>query len=237
MTSRIYRCPKCDARFDPPRDVVSQCPACGLWFHKWQAEDAAVVPEAVAEPAARLYQADPLTFWGRALVLLLIAVWGLRLAAMEYRVAEINASFMHSILLPIHEAGHVLFMPLGEFMMIFGGSLFQVGLPLGIGVAFLWRQHDAFGAAVCLWWAGASLIDLAPYVWDALTPQLILLGGHTGEDGPHDWIYLLTRFGALKHAHAWGVAVHHAGVLVMLAGALWGGHWLVKNRPGASADA
>jgi hypothetical protein len=231
--SKIFRCPKCDARFDPPRAEVSACPHCGIWFHKWgmqpvHTEDMPAAEDLSEAPAA--VPPDALTYFGRAGVLLFLAIWGFRLAAMDYRDGEINGSFMHNIVLPIHEAGHIFFIPGGEFMTILGGSLFQVALPLGIGAAFLWRQRDAFGAAACLWWAGASTVDLAPYIWDAIDPQLIMLGGHTGEDGPHDWIYLLERLGLMQQAHALGVTVHHFGVLMMLASLVWGGWWLCRNR-------
>ena len=114
--------------------------------------------------------------------------------------------------------------------MVLGGSLFQVAVPLAIGAAFLWRQRDAFGAAMGLWWAGASVVDVAPYIWDSLQPQLILIGGHTGEDGPHDWIYLLERLGAMKYAHRWGTTAHHVGTLMMVGGVLWGARWLWRQR-------
>lgn len=233
----IYRCPKCEARFDPPREEVSECPNCGLWFHKWNPapEEIAALPGLAPEVPAEAR--NPVSYYGRAAALMLLAVWGWQLAAMDYRDAEINGSFMHNIVLPIHEAGHIFFIPLGEFMTILGGSLFQVALPLGIGAAFLLRQRDAFGAAVCLWWGGAAVVDLAPYIWDALNPQMLLLGGHTGEDGPHDWIYLLGKFGALKRAHAWGVAAHHLGTLMMLAGVAWGGWWLWRWRPSGERPA
>lgn len=229
--SRIFRCPKCGARFDPPRELVSECPCCGIWFHKFE-RPADAVPEGgpvLPEAAVRL---DASAFWGRGFLLVFLAVWGVQLAAQDYRLAEINASFMHAILLPIHEAGHVFGMPFGEFICILGGSAFQILLPLGIGAAFLWRQRDAYGAAVCLWWAGASAVELAPYIWDALSPQMILLGGRTGESGPHDWIYLLSRLGALPYAHALGVAVHHLGVLTMVAGICVGVRWLWRRQPG-----
>lgn len=231
----IHRCPKCAARFDPPMAEASECPQCGIWFHKLTI-GAATAPEALPQHGealpveTALASGDPIRYYGRAAALLFVAIWGLRLIAMDYRGGETGGSFMHNIVLPIHEAGHVLFMPFGEFMTILGGSLFQVALPLAIGAAFLLRQRDAFGAAICLWWAGASLVDLAPYIWDSLSPQLILLGGHTGEDGPHDWIYLLERLGALRRAHAWGAAAHHLGTLMMLGGVGWGGWWLWQER-------
>jgi hypothetical protein len=231
--TRIFRCPKCDARFDPPHEEHSECPHCGIWFNKWNAEpviDAEAVADEETSPIA-VAAPDAPTWFGRGAALLFVAAWGVRLAAMDYRDAEINGSFMHAILLPIHEAGHIFLIPFGEFMTILGGSLFQLALPLAIGAAFLWRQRDPFGAAICLWWAGASLVDLSPYIWDALEPQMLLLGGHTGEDGPHDWIYLLERLGALRRAHAWGVAAHHLGTLTMLAGVLWGGLCLWRRKP------
>lgn len=131
------------------------------------------------------------------------------------------ASFMHNILLPIHEAGHVIFISFGEFMTILGGSLFQLALPWGIGGAFIRMNHDNFGAAICLWWGSVSLLDLSSYIYDAFAPQLILLGGHTGEDGPHDWIYLLGRIGQLHNARHWAADAHIVGGIMTLVALVW----------------
>ncbi len=40
--------------------------------------------------------------------------------------APFDGRFLDLVNLPIHETGHLLFRPLGEFMMVAGGSLFQV---------------------------------------------------------------------------------------------------------------
>ena len=154
-------------------------------------------------------------------MLVLLAFWSFSLFSYDYRDGEIGASFMHNILLPIHEAGHVLFIPFGEFMTIFGGSLFQLALPWGIAIAFVVANRDNFGAAIGMWWGSISLLDLAPYIYDALHPQLILLGGHTGEDGPHDWIYLLNRLGQLNNAQRWGATAHALGGILALAALIW----------------
>jgi len=227
----IHRCPKCAAYFSPPLDAAAQCPECGIWFRKWKAEAAAaeVIPVDIP-PEEEEAPDDRITFYARIAGLAFIAIWGARLAMMDYRSDELGGSFMHNILLPIHEAGHVFFMPLGEFMTILGGSFFQLALPAAIGIAFIVKQRDPFGAAFCLWWTGASLVDLSPYIWDALDPQLVLLGGYTGADGPHDWIYLLGKFGALRHAHGWGVTAHHLGVAMMLVGVGWGARYCWRNK-------
>ena len=179
---------------------------------------------------------EPVELLVRAAVLVVFSVWGVYLASRDITTGEIGQSFMHNILLVIHEAGHVLFMPFGELLMIAGGSVFQVALPFAIAVAFLLKNRDPFGAAVCLWWAGISLIDLAPYVYDALQPQLILLGGRTGEDGPHDWIYLFETLGGLHYAHGWGRAVQVAGILVSFGAALWAALalWHTHRHPSAA---
>ena len=232
--SEIHRCPKCEVVFKPPRAPRSECPQCGIWFHKWNAP-LPVAPVISVDAAEDMEEPQPppdsLTYYGRAAALALVGVWGVFLAAIDYRYPPESFNFMHAILLPIHEAGHVFFALFGEFLHIAGGSLFQLLLPLGIGVAFYLKQRDPFGAAICLWWTGASLIDLAPYIYDSLDPQLILLGGHTGEDGPHDWIYILGRFGAIRRSQGLGTAAHHLGVVVMIAGVAWAAWWLWMKAP------
>ena len=239
MSSNYSQCPKCGEKFPQPLPASANCPNCGLYFFKW---GQAVRPmsadeEAAAENKGLLHallapreQMDPVSFFGRAGALVLLIAWSWFLFGYDYRTAEINASFFHNIMLPIHEAGHVLFMPFGEFLAILGGSLFQLALPFGIGIAFILKHRDNFGAALCLWWTGASLLDLSPYVYDALHPQMLLLGGHTGEDGPHDWIYLLDAFGRLEHAQGWGAFAHALGGVIMLAGMVWGAVVLKKQR-------
>ena len=238
-------CPKCAVDLAAPEP--SSCPDCGLVFAKYRAFRANPVarrrePPAPEEPdpdalstriAERLLSPpanDSATLAVRAALIVLLVLWGLRIAAYDIRVGDMGASFMHLILLPIHEAGHVFFRLFGEFMMIAGGSLLQLLLPFGIGVAFLIKQRDAFGAAVCLWWSGASLVDLAPYVYDAWDPQLTLLGGHTGADGPHDWIYLLDSFDAIDAAQGLGRFVQIVGIVTMAAACGWAAYLLWRAR-------
>jgi hypothetical protein len=174
--------------------------------------------DVLLEPMEKM---DKPTLYGRCIALALLALWSWFLFTYDYRIGEIGTSFMHNILLPIHEAGHVLFMPFGTFMNILGGSLFQLLLPFGISIAFFWINKDNFGAAIGMWWAGVSLLDLAPYIYDARHPQLILLGGHTGDDGPHDWIYLLRVMGQLQNAQEWGAFVHLLGGILMFVTLSW----------------
>ena len=245
MTDTYAQCPKCGYKPAQPLPSSAACPACGIYFFKWDRTAQAPVLSEPDEEAfageddgfiARLFSPlesmDAMTFYGRCIAFLLLVVWSWFLFGYDYRDGEIGGSFMHDILLPIHEAGHVLFRPFGEFMMMLGGSLFQLIFPLAIGVAFIVKNRDNFGAALGLWWTGVSLVDLSPYIYDALHPQLILIGGATGADGPHDWIYLLLRLGQLHNAQHWGAFTHLCGGLLMLGALVWGAAllWLQRRQ-------
>lgn len=245
--SEVYaQCPKCGHKPPQPIPASSACPACGVYLFKWlQTSRASAKIEVnddyelpgngedgfVSSLFQPLEKMDEGSFYGRCVVFILLAVWSWFLFGYDYRDGEINGSFMHNILLPIHEAGHVLFRPFGEFMMVLGGSLFQLALPFGISVAFIVKNRDNFGAAIGLWWTSVSLVDLSPYIYDALQPQLVLLGGRTGaENGPHDWIYLLMALGQLDNAQRWGSFVHACGGLLMVAALVWGMTILLGQR-------
>jgi hypothetical protein len=129
-----------------------------------------------------------------------------------------------------HEAGHVLFRLFGEWMMFLGGTLGQLLMPALIVAAFLWKNRDPFGAAVGLWLLGVSLLDVAPYMYDALEPQLMLLSGRSGEDGGHDWIYLFDSMGLRPRAQAIGTLTHRLGSLVVLLSLAWAAWLLARQR-------
>src|SRR5204862_6430498 len=64
--------------------------------------------------------------------------------------------------LVIHEAGHIVFRPFGEFMMIAGGSLFQVIMP-ALFVGYFCYQRQFYSAALVLFWVGESILNVSVY--------------------------------------------------------------------------
>jgi hypothetical protein len=100
---------------------------------------------------------------------------------------------LHGSLLIFHEAGHVLFMPFGEFMMVLGGSLFQIMVPAFFVGLFALRR-DWFGTCFALLYLAASFADVGVYVADARAGELPLLGG---ERSNHDWTFLLIEMDLL----------------------------------------
>jgi hypothetical protein len=150
-------------------------------------------------------------------LLALLAFWTFRFVTHPLNQFVIGGSFLHSINLPFHEAGHVLFAPFGNLTMSLGGSLTQVLVPVVCAVAFL-RKDDLFAAAVSSWWVGQNLVDLGPYIADARALQITLIGGATGaEVEGHDWEAILTTVGWLGYDRQLGMAAHAVGSLAMVA--------------------
>jgi len=249
----FQKCPKCNYERKPGEtEMPERCPACGLIFAKYlDAQQRKPAP--AAEPAAEhhallarlLYvpaRVGSLNFYGRCAAYALCFVWGWRLYAMDVGAADIMNSFMHLIVLPIHEAGHVLFIPFGRFMSVLGGSLFQVLLPLILMGAFIFglggSRRDNFAASLMLWWAAVSIIDVAPYIWDAFDPKMMLLGGATGaESDGHDWQNILGDLGLTKRAHLIAGIAHELGLVLMLAAYAWGAALLYFQFRNRGSDA
>jgi hypothetical protein len=168
---------------------------------------------------------------GRLILLLLLARWTFVFLVWPMREDVIGATFLHSINLPFHEAGHILFSPLGEFMTTLGGSLFQILVPIICGIAFLTTSWDPFAAAVMGWWAGENLLDVAIYINDARALQLTLIGGQTGaEVDGHDWEHILTMTNALHLDHRLANIAHAAGAIVMIGCLVWALAVTVKSK-------
>ncbi len=109
----------------------------------------------------------------------------------------LDGSFLDLVDLPIHETGHLLFRPFGEFMSVAGGSLFQVIMPAVFVGYFVWSDKY-YSAAIVSFWVGQSILNIFISASDAVQMQLVLLGGLTGSEGGfHDWNYILSAFGLL----------------------------------------
>jgi hypothetical protein len=241
MASLYNNCPKCGAA-----SVGLQiCAKCGLIFAKYlrakfaspQARKKAAQPEEQDTLFGRAKElvfhvpeeVDPTLLCGRAILLATIAFYGLKLALMDIPSWEMASALIHLPMVPIHEFGHVLFRPFGEFMTLLGGSLFQVLLPLVFGGIFLVKNRDPFAAAVMLWWSAVALMHVAPYIYDAWAPQHVLLTGRNGDTGAHDFIDTLGDLGLLHKAQPIGRGVHAFGVAVMSVALAWGA-WLVWQQ-------
>lgn len=171
--------------------------------------------------------------WVRLPVLL----WFAWIFARHLRDPEYQSLF-GGLDLAIHEAGHIVFGPLGDFMGVAGGTILQLAAPLVSGVLFR-RQRDWFGIAVAGCWLSINLFDVARYAGDARAQALPLVSPTSG-DPIHDWGYMLGRLGMLHDDLAIARGIRALAVLTMLAGLVAGG-WLVwrmlRSRPRPEATA
>ena len=165
-------------------------------------------------------------------MLLLLVRWTWLFLAWPMREDVIGASFLHSINLPFHEAGHIIFSPFGEFMTTLGGSLTQVLVPIICAIGFLTTSWNPFGAAVMGWWAGENLMDVAIYINDARALALTLIGGQTGaEVEGHDWERILTMTNALHLDHRIATITQTIGAVLMVVSLVWAGVLALRTAP------
>jgi hypothetical protein len=228
------RCPKCQF---VQGDGLSECLKCGVVFAKLEslpapatylappADDDAVAAGFAWRDLLLTVPTDvhPVIVAAKALLVLILVIWGARFMWASIESNAVGESFMHLVNLPFHEAGHIIFSPFGKLIQTLGGSLGQLLMPAVCLAVLLLRTRDAFGAAVAQWWLGQSFMDMAPYINDARALKLILLGGVTGKDviDYHDWEYILRKLGMLKLDHALAYAAQFTGIVLMTAALFW----------------
>lgn len=223
-------CPKCSAACE---DDALECARCGVVFAKIAQRAHPPTDPAVAAPVADLRDEataarSPAAQLARAAALVALVAWTWQFARAPMGTMEAE-SVLHLPNLVFHEAGHVILGVFGRFIGVLGGSLFQFAVPLVLAGALL-RQRDPFGAAVCTWWAGQNLVDLAPYIADARALQVVLLGGKTGaEVEGHDWEYLLGALGWMRHDRMLGLLSRRVGLAIMIASIAWGAIVLARR--------
>lgn len=234
-------CPKCHA---DRVDSEEECVRCGIIFAKYRPLPKRQSPSPLRSAWTQSRWAisakewlidldqttDSMTFYGRVAVLIGLLWWGWTFIVTPLETNYTGESFLHLINLPFHEAGHIIFIPLGRFMTILGGTLGQILMPMICLGTFLIKTRDPFGASVALWWTAESLMDIAPYINDARALDLMLIGGVTGkETDGHDWNNILTMLNLLEWDHRLAHLTYNIGILLMLGSFLWGGALLFRH--------
>ncbi len=127
-----------------------------------------------------------------------------------------NFHIIGSVNLVIHEAGHFIFMFLGEFMHVLGGSLTQILIPI-IFAGYFFLQRDIFSGGIVSMWVGQNFVEVSRYAGDAVFQRLQLLGG----DGViHDWNWLLSTTHLLKYTSLISNIIYSLGIFILIAGIL-----------------
>ena len=247
------KCPKCDHE----QDASSfECEKCGIIFEKYyRVKEKKIGPPnqeekvesygfekslvqgiydllfSIQAPENKIY------FCVRIIVFMVMLMWGILFIFSSIESNYAGRSFMHLVNLPFHEAGHIIFRPLGSFVTSLGGTIGQMLMPLICFAVLIVKTRDSFGASVSFWWFGENFVDIAPYINDARSLKLPLIGGNTGHSSPygfHDWEYILKQTGFAEFDHLFARISFSIGIFIIVVSLVWAGILVAKQYKGFS---
>ncbi|MGA3211924.1 MAG: hypothetical protein ABSD20_11515 [Terriglobales bacterium] len=172
---------------------------------------------------------QPVSPWAASAWLAFYAVFLFQLVRGSGFLLLINLVFV-----PIHEGGHLLFSYFGHALMIAGGTILQLAVPLMLGAYFCFQRQIA-GAVFCLFCFFQQFLPIAEYMADARAQQLPLLTVGDPESVEHDWFAMFSSVGLLDYDTQIALAVRIVGWLGMLIVVAWLGWRGFSNRSGANA--
>jgi hypothetical protein len=126
--------------------------------------------------------------------------------------------FLDHANLVFHEAGHMFFSWFGRTIMILGGTLGELLVPLGVAIYFALRRETA-GVAFSLFWFFENFLYIGTYMADARAEELPLVG--MGDTLDHDWNILFSQWGVLMHDQQIGATIRGLGWCGMIATLGW----------------
>lgn len=139
-------------------------------------------------------------------------------------------TWIDNINLLIHEAGHALFSYLGYTAGLWGGTLFQLMVPLLLAIGFAWRG-DTFGTAFAAFFFFENFLNIARYMADARAMQLDLVTvGDAGDAIIHDWFLIFSSLGLLQQDLKIAAVTRAIGWLGMVAVIAWLA-WMWRRHP------
>jgi hypothetical protein len=115
----------------------------------------------------------------------------------------------------IHEGGHFFFSWFGHTIMILGGTLGELLVPL-LCAAYFWWKQETTAVAFSSFWFFENFLYIGTYMADARTSALPLVGSEES-----DWTILFTQWGLLRKDLQIGATTRALGWLGMLATVAW----------------
>jgi len=125
--------------------------------------------------------------------------------------------------LVIHEAGHPFFSWGGHTLMILGGTLGELLVPL-FCTAFFFFHRQTYGLAFSLFWFFENFLYIGTYMADARTLVLPLVNSDES-----DWTILFEQWGVLLYDQKIGHFTRQLGWLGMFLAVAWLAWRLVRD--------
>lgn len=124
------------------------------------------------------------------------------------------------VFVPIHEGGHLLFSYFGHTLMVAGGTLLQLGVPLMLAVYFI-LQRQLTGTAFCFFFFFENFLNVATYMADSRRMELQYVTVGDPDLAEHDWQTLFSQMGVLEYDTRIAAVVRAIGWLGMISVAVW----------------
>src|SRR5438552_9286773 len=120
----------------------------------------------------------------------------------------------------VHEAGHLLFSYLGHTLMICGGTILQLFVPLALAAYFAYLRQPA-ATAFCGFFFFENFLYISVYMADARAQALPLVTVGDSDYVEHDWNYIFSSLVVLQHDLGIAAVVGFLGWLGMIATMGW----------------
>ena len=124
------------------------------------------------------------------------------------------------LFVPIHEGGHLLFGYFGHTLMVAGGTLLQLGVPLLLAVYFAFQRQPT-GVAFSSFFFFENFLNVATYMADSRRLELQYVTVGDPEFAEHDWATMFTQMGALDYDTKIAAVVRAIGWVGMIAVVVW----------------
>jgi hypothetical protein len=124
------------------------------------------------------------------------------------------------VFVPIHEGGHLLFSYFGHTLMVAGGTLLQLGVPLMLAAYFVFHRQ-APGAAFCSFFFFENFLNVATYMADSRRMALQYVTVGDPDLAEHDWQSMFSQLGVLQYDTKIAAVVRTIGWLGMIGVAVW----------------
>lgn len=134
--------------------------------------------------------------------------------------------FIDNINLIFHEAGHIIFSVLGNFIGLLGGTLMQILIPIVFSIYFF-KNKQYFSFSLLLFWVSQNFFNIYIYAKDAIVMELPLLGG---DNVYHDWNSLLSRLGILEHTDKVAQTLYFIGIIVLIFAIVYSVKYSIKEE-------
>lgn len=131
-----------------------------------------------------------------------------------------QALFIDSANLVAHEGGHALFGWFGQTLGLWGGTLFQLLVPLLLA-AYFFSQRQLAGFGFCVFFFFENFLGIATYMADARAQALPLVTLGDPEFVIHDWNAIFSSLGLLQHDLQIAEATRFVGWAGMLGVMIW----------------